>query len=244
MAQRIMELPASVRKKYDCSSLRVVIFGGSAIPGDLAVRFMDEFGEVVHNVYGSTEVAVVSVASPADLRANPQTAGKPLSAVAVKLLDESGTEVAQGEVGRIFAGGAAAFEGYTDGGNKAIEQGLLSSGDVGKFDADGRLSIEGRDDDMIVSGGENVFPHEVEDVISGMDDVVEVAVIGVPDDDFGQRLRAFVVRVESSELSEDDVRAHVRAELARFKVPRDVLFVEELPRTATGKILKRELAAG
>jgi fatty-acyl-CoA synthase len=241
MAQRIMELPREVHAKYDCSSLRVSIFGGSAIPGDLAVRFMDEFGDIVHNVYGSTEVAVVSVASPADLRANPQTAGKPLRAVAVKLLDDEENEVPVGEVGRIFAGGAAAFEGYTDGGNKAIAHGLLSSGDVGKFDSAGRLSIEGRDDDMIVSGGENVFPHEVEDVISAMDDVVEVAVIGVSDDDFGQRLRAFVVRT-SDDLSEDDVRAHVRAQLARFKVPRDVRFVDELPRTATGKILKRELA--
>jgi fatty-acyl-CoA synthase len=243
MAQRIMELPADVRSRYDTSSLRVAVFGGSAIPGDLAVRFMDEFGDVVYNGYGSTEVALASVASPADLRADPSTAGHLLPGITVKLFDEDGNEVPRGSVGRIFVGGEASFEGYTDGTGKAMAAGLMSSGDVGRFDAAGRLSIEGRDDDMIVSGGENVFPHEVEDVISDLPLVREAAVIGVPDDEFGQRLRAFVVAGEAGSLSEDDVRDAVRSKLARYKVPRDVIFVSELPRTSTGKVLKRELAA-
>jgi acyl-CoA synthetase (AMP-forming)/AMP-acid ligase II len=242
MAQRIMELPAEVRARYDTSCLRVAVFGGSAIPGDLAVQFMDAFGDVVYNGYGSTEVALASVASPADLRADPSTAGRLLPGITVKLLDDSGAEVPRGSVGRIFVGGDAQFEGYTDGTGKAMVGGLMSSGDVGRFDSAGRLSIEGRDDDMIVSGGENVFPHEVEDVISDLPSVREAAVIGVPDDDFGQRLRAFVVLGEGGALSEDDIRSAVRSELARYKVPRDVVFVSELPRTSTGKVLKRELA--
>ncbi|HEY2636450.1 MAG TPA: AMP-binding protein, partial [Solirubrobacteraceae bacterium] len=179
MAQRIMQLEPAVRRRYDTSSLRLAVFGGSAIPGDLAVHFMDEFGDVVHNVYGSTEVAVATVAAPDDLREDPQTAGHVLPGVVVKLLDEHDREVPHGDVGRIFVGGEASFEGYTDGTGKAVADGLMSSGDVGRFDPAGRLAIEGRDDDMIVSGGENVFPREVEDVIVGLDQVVEAAVIGV-----------------------------------------------------------------
>ena len=118
----------------------------------------------------------------------------------------------------------------------------MSSGDVGHFDEDGRLFVDGRDDEMIVSGGENVFPREVEDAISLLDGVEEVAAIGVDDADFGQRLRAFVVVRGAAAVTEQDVKAHVKARLARFKVPRDVVFVDELPRNATGKVLKRELA--
>jgi fatty-acyl-CoA synthase len=238
MAQRILELPEATRAGHDCSSLRVAAFGGSAIPGDLAVRFMDAFGDVVYNTYGSTEVAVVSVAAPADLRADPATAGRPVFSAKVALLDDDGRPVPDGEAGRIFVGSRAAFEGYTGGGGKALEGSLMSTGDMGRFDASGRLTIEGRDDDMIVSGGENVFPREVEDVIAGLDGVREVAVIGVPDDEFGQRLKAFVV---GEGLTADDVRSAVRASLARYKVPRDVEFLDELPRTTTGKVLKRTL---
>jgi fatty-acyl-CoA synthase len=227
MAQRIMALPADVRAKYDCSSLRVAAFGGSALPGDLAIAFMDAFGDVVYNTYGSTEVAIVTIAGPEDLRADPGTAGRPVSNVVVKLLDG----------GRIFVGSSAAFEGYTGGGSKEIVDGLMATGDVGSFDAAGRLRIEGRDDDMIVSGGENVFPAEVEDVIATLEGVREAAVIGVEDAEFGQRLAAFVV----GDADEEAIKTAVRDRLARYKVPRDVIFMDELPRTATGKVLKREL---
>jgi acyl-CoA synthetase (AMP-forming)/AMP-acid ligase II len=241
MAQRILALGDDVLREHPCPDLRVAAFGGSAIPGDLAVRFMDAFGDVVYNTYGSTEVAVVSIATPADLRADPSTAGRPVERIVIKLLDPQGREVPHGEAGRIFVGSSAAFEGYTGGGNKEVVEGLMSTGDMGRFDAAGRLTIEGRDDDMIVSGGENVFPREVEDLIAGLDGVGEVAVVGVPDDEFGQRLRAVVVRAGGAQLTEDDVKAAVKKGLARFKVPRDVVFVDELPRTSTGKVLKREL---
>jgi fatty-acyl-CoA synthase len=134
-----------------------------------------------------------------------------------------------------------AFEGYTGGGGKEAIDGLLSSGDVGHLDAAGRLFIDGRDDEMIVSGGENVFPREVEDLLADHPAVVEVAVIGVPDKEFGQRLKAFVVTGEDAELSDTEVRDYVKANLAAYKAPREVEFLDELPRNATGKVLKRVL---
>ena len=117
----------------------------------------------------------------------------------------------------------------------------MSSGDVGYFDADGLLYVSGRDDEMIVSGGENVFPAEVEDLISGHPEIIEATAIGVDDKDFGQRLRAFVVLKDGATLTEDAIKDYVRNHLARYKVPREVIFVAELPRNPTGKILKREL---
>lgn len=242
MAQRILALPEDVRSRYDCSSLEVVALGGSAIPGDLAIRWMDAFGDNAYNTYGSTEVAVVSIAGPADLRADPATAGHLVRGIDVRLLDAEGREVPRGQTGRIFVGTEAKFEGYTDGRTKAMIDGYMSSGDMGSFDAEGRLRIEGRDDDMIVSGGENVYPREVEDLIHALPEVHEVAVLGVEDDEFGQRLKAFVVLEEGESLSAREICDAVRGSLARYKVPREVVFLDELPRTSTGKILKRELA--
>jgi fatty-acyl-CoA synthase len=135
-----------------------------------------------------------------------------------------------------------AFEGYTGGGDKEHLGELLSSGDVGHLDANGRLFVDGRDDEMIVSGGENVFPREVEDLLSDHAGVHEAAAIGVDDEQFGQRLRAFVVKADGAEVDEDELKEYVRTNLARYKVPREIVFVDELPRNATGKVLKRELA--
>ena len=242
MLQRIMELDKEVRDKYPLDSLRIVAASGSALPGELAIRWMDQFGDNVYNLYGSTEVAWASIATPEDIRDAPGTAGKVPHGTIVKLLDDHGAEVPHGETGRIFVGNEMSFEGYTGGGGKDIIDGLLSSGDVGHFDEKGRLFIDGRDDEMIVSGGENVFPREVEDVLSDHESIHEAAVIGVDDEKFGQRLKAFVVTSSGKELDEDAVKAHVKDNLARYKVPREVEFMDELPRNPTGKILKRELA--
>jgi fatty-acyl-CoA synthase len=241
MLLRIMELPADVRARYDTSSLRFVPLSGSALPGDLATRFMDAFGDVVHNLYGSTEAGSVSVATPADLRAAPTTAGRPPRGTMVRLLDDDGHDVAPDASGRIFVKGPLTFSGYTDGRTRSMVDGFIHTGDTGHFDRDGRLFVDGRDDEMIVSGGENVFPHEVEDVIARHPDVVEAAVIGVPDPEFGARLKAFVVARAGVSLDAEAVRDYVRANLARFKVPREVEFVDELPRNGTGKVLRREL---
>jgi fatty-acyl-CoA synthase len=241
MVQRIMQLPEETRTKYDLSSLRSIPLSGSALPGELAIQFMDEFGDVLYNLYGSTEVAWATIATPADLREAPGTAGAPPRGTVLKIYaEDSERELPQGETGRIFVGNEMLFEGYTGGGNKDVIDGLMSSGDVGYLDEEGRLHVSGRDDDMIVSGGENVFPREVEDLISKMDGVNEVAVIGVDDEEFGQRLKAFVSK-KGSKPTEDDIKAKVKADLARYKVPREVEFLDELPRNATGKVLKKEL---
>jgi fatty-acyl-CoA synthase len=159
----------------------------------------------------------------------------------VKLLDADGHEVKPGERGRIFVGNTLIFEGYTDGAKKEMLGGLMSSGDMGRFDAQGRLFVDGRDDEMIVSGGENVFPREVEDLLASHPKIEEAAVIGVSDEEFGQRLKAFVVPRNGATLSESAVQDYVKKNLARFKVPREVVFLERLPRNSTGKVLKREL---
>jgi acyl-CoA synthetase (AMP-forming)/AMP-acid ligase II len=241
MLQRIMALPQETLDSYDLSTVRVVSSSGSALPGDLATAWMDEYGDNLYSTYGSTEVAYGSIATPADLRAAPSTAGRPPVGTVVKIYDQDGKLAEEGQSGRIFVGNSLLFEGYTGGGNKDVIDGLMSTCDVGRFDDEGLLYVEGRDDEMIVSGGENVFPKEIEDCLSRHQAVDDVAAIGVDDDHFGKRLRAFVVLNDSS-CTEDDLKGWVKDNLARYKVPREILFIEELPRNATGKVLKRELA--
>ncbi len=241
MLQRMLALDPDQLDGIDLGRVRVVASSGSALPATLAQAWMDRFGDNLYNIYGSTEVAYASIATPEDLRADPTSAGRPPHGTVVKILDDAGAELPQGETGRIFVGNGLLFEGYTNGGSKEVVDGLMSSGDVGWFDDAGRLHVAGRDDDMIVSGGENVFPQEVEDCLVAHERVQEVAAIGVVDEDYGQRLRAFVVR--TGNVSEEELRDHVKANLARFKVPREIFFLDELPRNATGKVLKRELAA-
>lgn len=239
MCQRILELPEKVRHRYDTSSLRTVPLSGSALPGDLATRFMDELGDVLYNLYGSTEVAWAAIAGPEDLRRAPGTAGRPPRGTKLRILNDDGVSLTSGETGRIFVGNELLFEGYTGGGNKDMIGGLMATGDVGHFDEERRLFVDGRDDDMIVSGGENVFPQEVEDILARHEQVREVAVVGVEDERFGQRLKAFVVA--SAPVSEDALKAHVKENLAGYKVPREIAFVDALPRSEQGKVLKREL---
>ncbi len=242
MLQRILALPDETLAEHSLRSVEVVAVSGSALPGDLALAWMDRFGDTLFNTYGSTEVAYASIARPEDLRKEPSTAGRPPWATVVKIYDDQGKELGPGESGRIFVGNSMLFEGYTGGGGKDMIDGLMASGDVGRFDDNGLLYVEGRDDEMIVSGGENVFPKEVEDCLARHEAVREVAAIGVDDDDFGMRLRAFVVFRPGFEASEDVLKAHVTDNLARFKVPREIVVLDELPRNATGKVLKRELA--
>jgi acyl-CoA synthetase (AMP-forming)/AMP-acid ligase II len=241
MMQRILALGDEAIGEFDVSSLRATLSSGSALPGELAIAWMDAFGDNLHNFYGSTEVAQATCAGPADLRAAPGTAGRPPRGVVVKILDDKGKPLPQGKTGRIFVGNGSQFDGYTGGGGKEMIDGLMSIGDVGYFDPEGRLFVEGRDDDMIISGGENVFPREVEDLLSDCDEIAEAAVIGVADEQFGQRLRAFVVLSEGATLDEQAIKELVRVQLARHKIPKDVIFLDEIPRNATGKVLKREL---
>ncbi|MGF6887136.1 fatty-acyl-CoA synthase [Nocardia sp. GAS34] len=241
MLARLAELDPSEFAARDLSALRIIFVAGSQLGADLCRRVTALFGPVVYNLYGSTEVAYATVATPTDLAAEPGCVGAPMLGAVVKILDAAGNELPAGRTGRIFVGNAIQFEGYTGGGGKERIGKLMSSGDLGHFDLAGRLFIDGRDDDMIVSGGENVFPAEVEELLNAHSGIREAAVIGVPDDDFGMRLRAFVVLDDGAHLTEDEVKSVVRAGLARYKVPREVVFLEELPRNPTGKILKRVL---
>jgi fatty-acyl-CoA synthase len=242
MLQRILDLGAGVLEQYDTRSLKVIFAAGSPVSPDLSRRTAEAFGDVLYNLYASTEVAVAAVATPQDMRVAPGTVGKPPVGCRVAIYDARRKRITTpGEVGTIFVSSGLSFSGYTDGRHKEIVDGLLSSGDVGHFDADGRLFIDGRDDDMIVSGGENVFPLEVENLLVDRADILDAAVVGVEDRDFGKRLRAFVVPAEGAERDEQEIKDYVKANLARHKVPREVVFVEELPRNATGKLMRRKL---
>ncbi|AFM15145.1 acyl-CoA synthetase (AMP-forming)/AMP-acid ligase II [Mycolicibacterium chubuense NBB4] len=241
MLSRMLDELDKTSPKPDLSSLRIVFVSGSQLGAELATRALKELGPVIYNLYGSTEVAFATIAGPQHLSINPSTVGPVVKGMKVKILDDDGNELPRGEVGRIFVGNFFPFEGYTGGGGKQIIDGLLSSGDVGYFDENDLLYVSGRDDEMIVSGGENVFPAEVEDLVSGHPDVVEATALGVEDKEWGHRLRCFVVKVEGASIDEDGIKAYVRENLARYKVPREVVFLDELPRNPTGKILKREL---
>ncbi|WP_378733422.1 acyl-CoA synthetase [Nocardia brasiliensis] len=242
MLQRILDLGDEVLAKYDPRTIKVIFAAGSAIAPDVVTRTLDYFGDTLYNLYGSTECAVMTVATPEDLRKAPTTAGKAPVGIRIVLLDENRKPITEPNVtGTIFVDNGFAFTGYTDGRTKEVVDGMMSSGDVGHFDADGLLYIDGRDDDMIVSGGENVFPLEVENLIAGREDIFEAAVVGVDDREFGKRLRAFVVPGPDSKRDPQEIKDFVKANLARYKVPREVIFLDELPRNATGKLLRKPL---
>lgn len=241
MLSRMLDHLEQMKPKPNLSSLRIVFVSGSQLGAELASRALKDLGPVIYNLYGSTEIAFASIARPKDLSINPSTVGPVVKGITVKIIDDNGNELPQGQVGRIFVRNTFPFKGYTGGGGKQIIDGMLSSGDVGYFDEHGLLYVSGRDDEMIVSGGENVFPAEVEDLISGHPDVIEATALGVEDKEWGARLKAFVVKAEGADLDEDSIKTYVKEHLARYKVPREVVFLDELPRNPTGKILKREL---
>ncbi len=241
MLQRVMALGEEEFADRDLSNLKIIFVSGSALGPDLARRTLERLGPVLYNLYGSTEIAYATIATPEDLMAAPGTVGKVVHGATVKILDEHGHDVPHGTTGRVFVANTIQFEGYTGGGHKEIVGGLMSSGDVGHFDAARRLFIDGRDDDMIISGGENVFPAEVEELLERHPAVSEAACIGVDDDEFGQRLTAFVVREPGQSIDGDALRSYVKENLANYKVPREIIFIDELPRNQTGKVLKREL---
>lgn len=245
MLHRMVALGPEVLGKYDLSALKVIVIAGSALSPALSEAIQDAFGDVLYNLYGSTEVAIASIAQPHELRQAPGTVGRAPISSRLRLYDADDSQITAPNVrGRLFVKNGVPFEGYTDGRNKAIIDGYMSTGDMARFDADGLMFIEGRDDDMIVSGGENVYPLEVENLLAEHSAVDDVAVIGVPDDEFGTRLRAFIVRAEGADPTPEDIKAHVKTHLARYKVPRDVVFVDELPRNPTGKLVRRHLPTG
>jgi acyl-CoA synthetase (AMP-forming)/AMP-acid ligase II len=243
MFDRIMELPDEVRARYSGRSLRFAAASGSRMRPDVVIKFMDKFGDVIYNNYNATEAGMIATATPQDLRAAPDTAGKPAEGTEIRILDSDLNELPTGEVGSIYVRNSSQFDGYTSGTTKDFHEGFMSSGDVGYLDDAGRLFVVGRDDEMIVSGGENVYPIEVEKTLSAHSDVAEAAVIGVDDEQFGQRLAAFVVLNPGASATPESLKQHVRENLANYKVPRDITILDEIPRNNTGKIARRDLQA-
>ncbi|BBY10781.1 acyl-CoA ligase FadD12 [Mycobacterium marseillense] len=243
MFDRIMELPVEVRRRYSGRSLRFAAASGSRMRPDVVTAFMDAFGDVIYNNYNATEAGMIATATPADLRAAPDTAGRPAGGTEIRILDPEFNELPTGEVGSIYVRNNTQFDGYTSGNTKDFHAGFMSSGDVGYVDSAGRLFVVGRDDEMIVSGGENVYPIEVEKALAAHPDVAEAAVIGVDDEQYGQRLAAFVVLEPGAGATPDALKQHVRDNLANYKVPREIAVLDELPRSSTGKILRAELQA-
>jgi acyl-CoA synthetase (AMP-forming)/AMP-acid ligase II len=241
MFDRIMDLPDDIRRKYSGKSLRFASASGSRMRPDVVVKFMDEFGDVIYNNYNATEAGMIATATPADLRAAPDTAGKPAVGTEIRILSDTFAELAPGEVGGIYVRNSSQFDGYTTGSTKDFREGFMSSGDVGYLDSEGRLFVVGRDDEMIVSGGENVYPIEVEKTLMTHANVAEASVIGVADADYGERLAAFVVLRPGGTATPDDLKQHVRDNLANYKVPRSISLLDELPRNNTGKVARREL---
>jgi acyl-CoA synthetase (AMP-forming)/AMP-acid ligase II len=241
MFDRIMELPDEVRAKYSGRSLRFAAASGSRMRPEVVISFMDQFGDVIYNNYNATEAGMIATATPQDLRAAPETAGKPAGGTEIRILDEDFNEMPAGEVGGIYVRNSTQFDGYTSGKTREFHEGFMSSGDLGYLDGAGRLFVVGRDDEMIVSGGENVYPIEVEKTLTAHEDVAEASVIGIDDEQFGQRLAAFVVLSDGGSATPDMLKQHVRENLANYKVPRDITILDELPRSSTGKIVRREL---
>jgi fatty-acyl-CoA synthase len=254
MIHRVLSLGPAVLDKYDTRTLRAIYSGGAPLPGPLAIECMDRFGDILFNFYGATETGLVTLAKPDDLRAAPGTIGKAVPGNEIRLLrsddgdgnNAGGSEVAEGEVGELYARNKMLVAGYhkdDDATRSSMSDGFFSVGDLARKDRDGRYFIEGRKRDMVISGGVNVYPAEVEGVLEAHPDVAEVAVVGVPDIEWGERVRAFVAKKPGAppELDEGALKVWCRERLAGPKVPRDFVFVDALPRNPTGKVLKREL---
>ena len=241
MLERLLGVPEAVRAGRDLSALKAVLSSGAPLGGDLGTRFLGAFGPCLYNLYGSSETGFGAIATPADLGAAPGTVGYPPVGTDIRILDPHGRPVPAGHTGRVFLQTGLVFGGYVGGGTKPVIDGHMDTGDIGHLDSAGRLFIDGRADDMVISGGENVFPQEVEEVLAGHPAVAEVAVVGVPDAEFGQRLKAFVVTRPGEPGDGEELRTYLRERVARFKIPREIVFLTQLPRNAVGKVARKEL---
>ena len=243
MLARILDVPDDVRARNPLPSLRVVLSSGARLEPDLARRFMDAYGDVIYNAYGSSEVGIGALATPADLREAPETVGRPVVGCKVSILDDDGVPVGPDVTGRVFVGSELTFDAYTGGETKDVIGDMMDTGDRGYLDGAGRLFIVGREDDMIVSGGENVYPRAVENALSELPEVADNAVIGVPDEDYGERLAAFVVPRPDAEIQEESVREYLKDKVSRFEQPRDIKIVSKIPRNPAGKVVRGELTS-
>jgi len=247
MIVRIANLPDEETTRHDTRSLRWVMSAAAPLSTEAARRFMARFGPVLWNFYGATETGLVTLAGPGDHLTRPGTIGRALRGNEIRLLDDAGHDVPDGQVGELYARNAMLISGYhnnAEATRASLRDGMFSVGDLARRDADGYYYLESRKHDMVISGGVNIYPREIEDHLLGHPAILDAAVIGVPDPEWGETLHAFIVRRDGQALSEADVIAYCRDGLADYKRPRKVSFVAELPRNPTGKVLKRELRDG
>jgi acyl-CoA synthetase (AMP-forming)/AMP-acid ligase II len=247
MLQRLLKAKQA-QPERDTSSIRVVLTGASPIPPSTVAEFLEAFGPVLVNLYGSTETGIVSMATPEDLVDEPSTLGRPGIGISVRILRDDRSIADPGERGTIFMRGGLLFDGYTADGEatpdaKEVVDKHVNTGDMGHLDEQGRLYVDGRDDDMVVSGGENVFPLEIEQVLGEHSSIDEAVVLGVEHEEFGQVLRAYVTVTSGKPPKDTELRDFLRERLERFKVPKEFVVLDEFPRNATGKILKSKLTA-
>jgi long-chain acyl-CoA synthetase len=232
------------RERFDLSCLRVCVSGGSAMPVEVMRGFEEAFGCKVLEGYGLSETSPVASFNHPERERKPGTIGQPIDGVEMKVVDEDGKEVEQGEVGEIVIRGHNVMKGYwnrQDATEETVVDGWFHSGDMGRVDEDGYFSIVDRKKELIIRGGYNVYPREIEEVLYEHPAVQEAAVIGVPDEKMGEEVGAAVVLKDGEEVSEEDLRGFLKEELAAYKYPRRIWFTDELPKGPTGKILKREI---
>jgi long-chain acyl-CoA synthetase len=245
MFVRLLQLPEAVRSRYDVSSLKFVIHAAAPCPSEVKRAMIEWWGPVINEFYGSTESGAVTFATSADFLARPGSVGKASKGAELRILDETGRPLPAGAVGEIFSRTAELpdFTYHNQPQERASvdREGFVTSGDVGYLDQDGYLFLCDRKRDMVISGGVNIYPAEIEAVLQGMAGVKDCAVFGIPDAEFGERLLAVVEPLEGAVLDVEGLRAQLRLQLADYKVPRTIEIAFELPREDSGKIFKRRL---
>ena len=245
MFVRLLRLPEEIKKRYDVASLRFVIHGAAPCPIEVKRTMIEWWGPVINEYLGSTETGIPVWHSSEEALAKPGTVGRAIEGGIVKIFRPDGTLCDIGEPGEIFMRQTAIadfdYHGNAAARAEAGRDGLVSVGDVGYLDEDGYLFLCDRKRDMVISGGVNIYPAEIENTLIGMDGVRDCAVFGVPDDEYGERLFACIEPEPGAALSAPAVQSFLRARLADFKVPKDIKFLDALPREASGKIFKRKL---
>jgi long-chain acyl-CoA synthetase len=246
MFVRLLELSDEVRERYDLSSLEVVVHAAAPCPAHVKQRVIEWLGPVVHEYYGGTETGIVVKCDTADWLAHEGTVGAPLAGADIRVFDADGRLLPQGETGEVYVRPPHFWPGFTylgmDDKRREVERdGYISIGDVGWVDDDGFLYLSDRVRDMVISGGVNIYPVEIEACLLELPGVRDVAVFGIPDESFGEALAAHVDADPAAQLTEDAVRDHVRSRLAGYKVPQVIVFDDDLPREESGKIFKRRI---
>jgi len=246
MFVRLLRLPESVRRKYDLSSIEWVIHSAAPCPVEVKTRMIEWWGPVINEFYGSTETGSVTLVGSEEYLRRPGTVGRVTPGCTVKVIDDAGREVPPGTPGEIVSFNSMyadfTYRNLPEERAKLDRGGLIASGDIGYFDADGYLFLCDRKKDMVISGGVNIFPSEIEAVLLGLPGVKDCAVFGIPDEEYGEVLATHIELVPGAHLHESAVREHLRGRLAGFKIPRVVRFDAELPREDNGKIYKRRIS--